>query len=244
MSEEQKQEVAKVGQKALATTMGAPPVGRGHEDEMDQNDYEIPRAKVVQFSSDEAKAEKIEDRINPGTFINNLSKKPISVNFIPIYRFLTFTLWNGRKGQANYDPAFEPGAMVWTTNNRHDPKIGDGLDFGPNQEPPKVTKSINFLCYFEGEKIPMVLSFSKTSFKGGKRLNTLLMEAGGDMFSNCFKLVFTIASNGDDKYYVMDVRGNGKANEEQFKLCEGWYNEFRGKDIAAKIQPEEQHAEQ
>lgn len=236
--EETKQELQGAQLGTGVSTLGSPKLGRGHEDETTQDDYEIPRAKVVQFTSEEAQAVDAADRIQPGTFINGLSKRPISTNFIPVYRFKTYTMWNGRKGQPSYDPAFEPGAMIWSTNDRHDPKIGDGLDFGASGEPPKVTQSFNFLCYFQGEKIPMVLSFAKTSFKGGKRLNTLLMEAGGDMFSNAFRVIFSQAENNGNKYYVMDVRANGKASEDEFKLCEAWYNEFRGKDISARVQPE------
>lgn len=242
--EEQKQEVAEVKSNTAVSTLGSPKLGRGHEDEMDQGDYEIPRAKVVQFTSEEAQAADAADRINPGTFINGLSKRAISANFIPVYRFKSYTLWNGRKGQPSYDPAFEPGALIWSTNDRHDPKIGDGLDFGVNGEPPNVTQSFNYLSYFEGEKIPMVLSFAKTSFKGGKRLNTLLMEAGGDMFSNKFRVVFSQAESNGNKYYVMDVRANGKANDDEFKLCEAWFNEFRGKDISTRVQPDAAVAEQ
>lgn len=242
--EETKQELAETQLGASPATLGASKLGRGHEDETTQDDYEIPRAKVVQFTSEEAQAADAADRIQPGTFINALSKRPISTNFVPVYRFKSYTLWNGRKGNPNYDPAFEPGAMIWTTNNRHDVKIGDGLDFGPAGEPPRITESINFFSYFEGEKIPMILSFTKTSLKGGKRLNTLLMEAGEDMFSNKFRLVFSQAENNGNKYYVMDVRGNGKASAEEFKLCEGWFTEFRGKDITARVQPETAPANQ
>lgn len=236
---EHKQVVPGPGTGVAETKLGAPPVGRGHEDETTQEDFEIPRARVVQFTSEEAQAEKTEDRINPGTFINGLNKKEISPLFCPIYRFKTYTRWNPRKkDDPNYDPAFEPGDMIFTSTNRADPRVIEGVKFGPNGEPPAVTQAINFLCYFEGQNMPLVLTFAKTSYRGGKRLNTLLLEAGGDMFSNKFRVVVNLEDKAGTKYYVMDVRASGKANEQEFALCEKWYTQFRGVDIASKVQKE------
>ena len=234
MNDEQKKEIViPTGQ------MGAPAVGRGHEDHLEQDDYEIPRAKIVQFTSEETSAPNEADRIPAGRFINGLSKTEIPPVFVPVYRWKTYTRWNPRKkDDPNYDPAFEPGALIWTTHDRHDPRVVSGISFGPNNEAPAVTQSINFLCYFQDQKIPLVLTFSKTSFRGGRRLNTLLMESGGDMFSNKFKLVFTQQENAGTKYYVMDVRANGKATPEEFLLCEKWFTEFRGKDLSSRVQKE------
>lgn len=220
-------------------------LGRGHEDKLDQGDFEIPRAKVIQFTSDEAQAEKVEDRIPAGTFINGLSKKVISPKFIPILRYKTYTQWNPRKkDDPNYDPAFELGEMVFTTQDRHDPRVVDGIKWGENNETPKVTEATNFLCYFEGEKMPMILTFAKTSYKTGKILNSLLQEAGGDMFSNKFSLGFVKKEKAGTKYYVYEVRGAGKANAEEFAFCESIFTTFRGQDLEAMAQKPTAQAEE
>ena len=233
----QETEVTKVDPKAVASYNSDRSVGRGHEDSMTQDDFEIPRAKIVQFSSEEAKSENKDDRIDPGTFINSVSKSEIVPVFIPIFRYKTYTKWNAKKkSDANYDPAYELGELIFSTTDRHDPRIGNGLEF-INGEKPQVTQTLNFLCYFEGQRIPLVLSFQSTSYKAGKRLNTLLEEAGGDMFSNKFKITSKI--EGDpDKYYVLDVRANGKASPEEFAICEQFYNRFRGQSIDQKVHKE------
>ncbi len=232
----EQQEIVNQASQAVAMPSN---LGRGHEDHLEQGDFEIPRAKIVQFSSDEVKAVNPEDRIDAGKFINSVSKTEIPVEFIPIMRYKTYTIWNPKKtDDPNFDPAYEKGKMIFSTRDRHDPRIGTGLEFGPRGEKPKVTETFNFLCYFEGQRMPLLLSFQKTSLRAGKKLNTLLQEAGGDMFSNKFKLSFVI--EGDpDKYYVMNVKGNGKATPQEFASCEAIYNQFRNVDIESKAVPQE-----
>lgn len=220
------------------------PVGRGHEDEVTQDDFEIPRAKIVQFTSEEAQAADPADRVLPGTLINSVSKTTISPVFIPIFRYKTYVRWNPmKKDDYNFDPAYEPGDLIFSTTDRHDTRIGNGLEFGPEGQPPKVTQVINFLAKFENVRTPMVLSFQKTSFKGGKRLNTLLEETGGDMFSNKFKLVAVMAESNGTKYYVLDVRANGKATQQEFLECEALYNRFRGVNVEAKAHKDAEFSE-
>ncbi len=236
MSEEQSVSTVQQG------TSVAPVVaqGRGHESPMSQSDFEIPRAKIVQFTSEEAQAVDVADRVQPGTFINALSKAVITPVFMPIQKYKTYTQWNPRKkDDPNYDPAFEPGEMIFTTLDRHDPRVMEGIKFGPNNEIPKVTESITVLAVFEGQKLPLLLSFSKTSFKAGKRMNTLLEEAGGDIFSNKFKLVFNLQEKSGSKYYVIDIRGAGKSSPEEFKICENWYNRFKNADVEGMAQKEQ-----
>lgn len=219
-------------------------LGLGHEDQLEQGDYEIPRAKIVQFTSEEAQAEKVEDRIPAGTFINSISKKAIPPVFIPISRYKTYTQWNPmKKDDPNFDPAFQPGEMIFTTQDRHDPRVVDGINFGPNNETPKVTQALNYLCYFEGQRMPLILTFAKTSFKGGKTLNTLLDEAGGDMFSNKFKLTFKQEEKGGNKYYVMRVTGAGKATAEEHAFCKAIFTKFKGKNVEMMAHKEEQFTE-
>lgn len=209
---------------------------RGHEEASDPDDFEIPRAKVVQFTSEESQAANPADRIAAGTIINSLTKKELPAEFIPIYKFTTFIQWNPRKKEdPNYDPAYEPGEMVFQTKDKMDPRVIDGSKFGPNNEVPKVTKYINFLCYFKDNRMPLILSFSKTSLQAGKRLNTLTQYV--DMFSMKFKLVAKMKEENGTKYFVLDVIENGKPEPEEYKIAETLYEMFRGREL--KVVPEE-----
>ena len=258
--EEKKNELANTGSTAPAVVT-APALGRGHDDHLEQGDFEIPRARIVQFTSEEAQAADEADRVQPGRFINGITKKEIPPVFIPLFRYKTYTHWNPRKkDDPNYDPAYEVGAMIFSTKDRHDPRVTatrmledhrnddrevevDGLSFGPNGEYPLITEAFNFLCIFEGQAFPLLLSFQKSSLKTGKILNTMLQEAGGDMFSNKFKLIFEQAENAGNKYYVMKIRAAGKASPEEFKNAEAVFNRFKAIDIEAKVQKEGAPAE-
>ena len=235
---EDKEKLDAENQKALTPQpgVGVPgPVsnlGRGHEEPSDMDDLEMPRAKLIQFTTDEAQTEDKENRKDPGTIINSMTKEKLGNIFIPVYKFTNFIQWNPRKkDDPNFDPAFEPGDLVFSTSDRRDPRVVEGIKFGVNGEPPKVTKYMNFLCYFVGHIYPLILSFAKTSFSAGKRLNTLTQFSGGDMFSNKYKLSVTQKDSAGTKYFVLDVAPSGKATEEEFKIAEHWYMDFRGKNI-------------
>lgn len=260
MSDETKQEVV------TTQAAGVPAVHDGQE-ALGQMDYEIPRAKIVQFTSAEAQAENVNDRVQPGTFINSLSKKEIPTTFIPLFVYKTYTQWNPvKKDDINFDPAFEPGALIFSTKDRHDPRITstrimkdrndndveiDGVSFGPNGEAPLVTESYNYLCCFEGQNFPLLLSFQKTSHKTAKVLNTLIREAcwapnpkdQKPMYENKYRLTFEQESNAGNKYYVMKVRAAGKSSADEISLAQGWFNSFKNVDIEAKAQKTEAYTE-
>jgi hypothetical protein len=220
------------GQGGVPGPAGTPALGRGHEEHSDADELEMPRAKLVQFTSGEAQAEDKAARKDPGTLINSISKNVLGEFFVPIFKFTNFTCWNPRKkDNPNFDPAFEPGELVFSTSDRRDPRVVEGVKFGSNGEAPKVTKYMNFLCYFIGDPYPLVLSFSKTSLNAGKKLNTSSQIGGGDMFSFKYKLAVSLKENAGTKYCVLDVVPCGKATPEEFRLAESWYNRFHDQNI-------------
>jgi hypothetical protein len=221
---------------------GAPSLGRGHEEPSDMDEIEIPRAKLVQFVSDEAQSENKEDRKDPGSIINSITKEVLGSIFIPVFKFTNFIQWNPRKkDDPNYDAAYEPGAIVFQTIDRNDPRVVEGGKFGPNGEAPKVTRYMNFLTYFPGHMYPLILSFSKSSFAAGKRLNSLTQFTGGDMFSQKYRIITQIRDNAGTKFFVLDVAPGGPVSQEEYAIAEHWYQEFRGKNL--KIHSEEAAAE-
>ena len=188
MSEEQAVQEQKATQAPATTTQR----GRGFDDDVDQGDFLIPRAKVVTFTSNETKDPDETKRIPAGRFINSVSKQDITKEFIPVMRYKNYVRFNAMDAKAaNFDPNFELGKMIFSTRDRHDPRVVDGIQWGENNEKPLVQKVMNYLCYFKGENFPLILSFKSTSYKGAQRLNTLLESAGGDMFSNKYKLIIT-----------------------------------------------------
>ena len=210
--------IAATNQETQLTKIAGTNLGRGHEEPSEMEDLEIPRAKLIQFTSEENTTDIKEERKDPGTLINSLTGETIENIFIPIFKFTNYIKWNPRKkDDPNFDAAFEPGAMVFQSTNRQDPRVIDGIEFGPNSEPPAVTKYMNFLCYFVGHPMPLVLSFSKSSFAAGKKLNSMTQFGGGDMFSKKFRLGVKQEENAGTKYFVLSVHPAGAPTEAEFK---------------------------
>lgn len=218
---------APVDTKGLPAVFGTMELGFGHERIEGINEIEIPRAKLVQFTSDEAQAADEKDRVSPGKIINSISRIEIGKEFVPIFKFTTFTQWNPRKkDDPNYDPAFEPGEMIFTTNDPTDPKVREGIAFGPNGEQPKVTRYMNFMTYFPGQKLPLILSFAKSSMKAGERLNTLGMSSGGNLYDNKYKITSKLKEGAEGKYYIFEVFPVGGSSEEERKIGALWFRAF------------------
>lgn len=221
-----------VRQETPLANLGAK-LGRGHEEPSSIDEIEIPRAKLIQFTSEENTTDNKEERKDAGTLINSLTGESLGNFFIPIFKFTNFIKWNPRKkDDPNFDAAFETGAMVFQTANNNDPRVVDGVKFGANGEPPAVTKYMNFLCYFVDHSMPLILSFSKSSFAAGKRLNSITQFGGGDMFSKKFRLGVKQEENAGTKYFVLSVHPAGVPTEKEFNQAEEWYSSFRGKTIS------------
>ena len=231
-----KKDIAKKEETAIADPSKT--LGRGHEEPIESKDLEIPRGKLIQSVSEEAIAENKDERIEVGLIVNSISKEVLPTEFIPIFKFSNWIRWNPRKkDDPNFDAAFDSGALIWTCNDPNDPRVIENKDFGPNGEAPVATKYLNFFSFFPGHSMPIIVSFKKTSFKAGQRLLTLSRFSGGDMFSRKYKLTSKIKEVDGTKFFVFDVTLAGKPTEEEFKMAESWYNNF--KDKAIKVHEEE-----
>jgi hypothetical protein len=237
-------QLPQVNYEVLPAVIGATKLGLGHEKVEGINEIEIPRAKLIQFTSDEATATNPENRLSPGTLINSITRNPIGILFVPVFKFTTFVQWNPRKkDDPNYDPAFELGEIVFQTTDPLDPKVREGIKFGPNGEAPKVTRYMNFLSYFPGQNMPLVLSFAKTSMQAGQRLNTLAISKGGNMWENQYKLSISQREGATGKYFVLDViDANVKSDEAQLAVGALWFGMFYNKSL--KVHAEEAAPEQ
>ena len=159
------QEIAKVQSGALMQAEG---VQRGFEGGVDREDLIIPRAKLIQALSPEL-TEGLEG-IKVGSVINSLTKEVLPQEFIPIFTFKNYIRFNPRsKDDPNFDSEFDPGAVIWKSTDPLDPKVKAEAKFGPNGEKPVATTFINFFSYFPGVPMPIIVSFSKTSYKAGQR---------------------------------------------------------------------------
>jgi len=221
------------------------PEGRGFEEPTDGEDLIIPRAKLLQALSPEVQ----DDGMLQGLIINSLTKENLPEAFIPIFKFTNWIRFNAaKKTDPGFDPAFEPKEIIWRSTDPTDQRVIDESGFGPNGELPLATKFLNFLSYFPDMEMPMpiILSFSKSSFRAGKELLSLTKYAGGDMFSRQYKLSAIQKENELGKFFVLKVAMDGNADEAGYKIAEGLFKDFSPKkaDIVVHDETGDKDAEE
>ena len=222
------------------TALAAGPRQRGFESGITQEDLIIPRAKLIQALSPEI-TEGL--GVRPGDIINSLTKEVLPDEFIPVFMFKNFIRFNPRsKADPNFDPAYEPGAVIWKSTDPEDPKVVAETRFGPNGEKPIATTFLNFFSYFPGVPMPVIVSFSKTSYRAGKQLLSLSKFCGGDMFSRKYRLTSFMETNDIGTYAVFKVAPIGAVGQEEVKFCERLWNDFSEKSRDLQIHEEAEGA--
>ncbi len=231
MAEENKN-LAEKAQRALAAT-GAP--RRGFEEPTQQEDLVIPRAKLLQALSPEVveKAKAPDGTVlEPGMIINSLTKEILPDVFIPVFKFTNWIRFNPRnKKEEGFDPAFEPGAIIWRSVDPMDPRVQEEAKFGPNGEKPLAIKFLNFFSFFPGVSMPIIVSFSKTSFNAGRRLLTMGQFSGKDMFAKKYALAAKQEASDAGVYFVLTVEPREEASEEEYGTGANLWEQFHARSI-------------
>ena len=216
------------------------PNREGFEGGVDITQLTIPRAKLLQGLSPEVQAE---PRLYyAGMLINSITKETLAPSFIPLRTWKSWVRFNPRsKEAAGFDPNVPAGDVIWQSLDHSDPRVKSEAAWGPNNEPPLATEFINFLCYFEGFTIPLVLSFSKTSYKAGKDFFTMAFGYGGAMYSRKYTLTAKQDTNEKGTFYVLGVKGAGKCSEDELAIGKTLYEAF-AKPAALKVHEEDREA--
>lgn len=219
---------------AVAAPKGAPATlqnrGRGFEEETQREDLIIPRAKLLQSTSTEIQAG--EKDLKVGQIINSLTKEVLPSVFIPVFKFTNWIRFNPRDAKADgYLKEFGPGDIIWRSNDPYDPRVQTEGKFGDDGSKPLATKFLNFFSYFPGVPMPVIVSFSNSSFKAGKRLLSLAQFTGGDMFSKQYVLSSVKEQNDLGTFYVLKVDVTEPPKELDFNLSEKLWDDFHSKEI-------------
>ncbi|HET9869566.1 MAG TPA: hypothetical protein VFR02_03590 [bacterium] len=220
----------------------AAPAGRGLEQEVDPRDIILPRARLMQPTTPEVIEQSVPGA-RMGALMNSITKDILPMEFVPIVFFKNWGRFNPRKkDDPHFDPAHEPGDTIWLSFDRDDPRVVKEAAWGPNGEKPAATAFLNFLAYFPGQPMPLILSFSKTSYKAGKQLLSLATMLGGDLFSHKYRITTETHKNDQGTYAVMKVDPAGAASPEEQKAGEAWWAQY-GKTITSvrmdDLKPEE-----
>lgn len=219
------EEIMKREQTALVNQTEGP---MGFEDE-DAGDVIIPRVKVIQSLSPERK-DKIADE---GDIINSLTKEKLNGKvFIPVFKFNNNIWWKDRS---------EGGGMKCMSRDGKLANTSDGSlmycaqcrrnEFDNTKQGkeaiPTCTKYINFLGFFEGERMPIILSFSKTSYNEGKKLYSLAKVAMQNMWNFGYKLDAKLMSKSGNEWFVPFMTNNGPTSDEDREFGMALYKSYR-----------------
>ena len=202
-----------VQQKAELAAASEMPMG--FEDE-EAGDMIIPRIKIIQTLSPERK-EKIADE---GDIINSLTKEKLNgKTFIPVFKFNNNIDWIDRS---------EGGGIRCMAK---DGKLGERSDgtkvmcasckrceFDNTKQgreaAPKCTKYINFFGFFAGERIPIILSFAKTSYNEGKKLYSLAKVTMQNMWNYGYTLNEKLLAKNGNEWYIISATPAGASTQE------------------------------
>jgi hypothetical protein len=209
---------------------------KGFEEPTDKEDLVIPRAKLLQALSPEVVAGENDpvsgDALRPGMIINSLTKQVLPGEIIPVFKFTNWIRFNPRNSKdANFNPDYGPGDIIWRTNDPLDLRVQEEGKFGANGEAPLATKFINFFCYFPGVNMPVILSFAKTSLKAGRRLLSLAQFSGRDMFTTKYKIASKQETGDAGTYFVLVVDQAGLASEEECRIGAQLWEQYSNKPI-------------
>ena len=164
---------------------------------VDQSDIGINMIKLAQDTSKETK--KVgwgptgqEPMVPKGSMFLKNDGKILSPGtlFVPLLRTVKYIKWIGKPGQ---------GQMEFMCDTDTDPRIGDGLQFKKDRNTgevaaPEVTKYVNFYVLLQGQDMPVLISFKRTSSPTGKALTQALVNCTQANRLPYFTFMFTLGT--------------------------------------------------
>ena len=210
---------------ALATQNEVP---MGFEDE-DAGDMIIPRVKVIQTLSPERK----EGSAVEGDIINSLTKEKYNgKKFIPVFKFNNNVEWKDRSDGGGIKCIARDGKMG---------EASDGTtllcasckrcEFDNTKQgkeaAPKCTKYINFFGFFEGDRMPVILSFGKTNFNEGKKLYSLAKVTMQNMWNYGYALNEKLQAKGGNEWFICVPTPAGATEESDREFGLSLYKMYR-----------------
>jgi hypothetical protein len=201
------------------------PGRKGFEDPTKKEDFIIPRVKLLQGLSPEVQASPRD--FYAGMIIDSLTKAVLPAKFVPVFKTMSWARFNPRDPKdVNFNSEFAAGDLVWRSVDPNDPRVIEETKWGPRNEKPLATAFMNYLCYFEGVTMPLVLSFSRSSYPVGKELYNLALRAEGDMFSQKYELGAKKVEANSNSWYVFTVRPLGVCTADELEVGSLIYDKF------------------
>lgn len=216
----------------------------GFEDE-EAGDMIIPRVKVIQTLSPERK----EGKAKEGDIINSLTLDHLNgKSFVPVFKFNNNIDWRDRS---------EGGGILCIAR---DSKLGEKSDgtqllcasckrceFDNTKQGkealPKCTKYINFFGFITGERMPIILSFAKTSYNEGKKLYSLAKVTMQNMWNYSYALNEKLLAKGGNEWYICVPSPAGATSEDDREFGLALYKMYRNTIQSVKFDMDNSESE-
>ena len=155
-----------------------------------------------------------------GTFVNSLSMEQLGkeVEFIPVVMVKYFDLLK----QDGTKMVFESRVF-----DKDDPKLANRRMFPEGDLKANCNAVLSYICLIKGE--PTIITFSKSSYKTGKKLYTMTKMSQKDIFTFKYKLSSKMENKKDNDFYAMEIERLGPVPEAEFKMAEELYGVFGNK---------------
>ena len=185
---------------------------------VDASDIIIPKVLLMQAISQLVE----QDKAKQGDFVHSLdevvvgAKEDKPVEFIVLGMFKTLQTYEDNKYVKTESLTPENAGLPYE-------EVVNGVTVNR-------TKTMNYYVISPADVenmsvFPMVITFKRTSLKGGKKLATKLMmleEFGAEIYMKTFKLVAKQEEGDKGKYYVMDIMDGRKSNDTEVKQAIKW----------------------
>jgi len=198
-------------------------------DEEDSDFLIIPRIKMVQTLSPERKDKQAVE----GDIINSLTKeKYTNKKFIPVFQFANNVEWRDRSEGGGIKCIARDGKMGEDITGKSLLCAAckrcefDNTKTG-KESLPKCTKYLNFFGFFEGERMPIIMSFGKTNYYEGKKLYSLAKVTMQNMWNYGYSLTAKLMAKGGNEWYIIVPVPAGASTEDDRAFAQQLYTQYR-----------------
>lgn len=182
-------------------------------------DLRLPRVALLQALSPQVQSQP--EIYRQGMFIDTLTQDVLTapVSFIPVFIFKNVIKWKPRN---------EGGGMLWKTTTIT-PEVAKELQWNGTTKP-TADLYYNAVCLLDGQSVPIIISFCKTSLKAGQDLATLATLSG---YSWKFKYTLESVKTTKDNntFYVMRVKRGVLTTPEETQEAADLYEQVKGMSI-------------
>jgi len=209
-------------------------------EETNSEDIVIPRIKVINALS----PERTDGIAEEGDVINSLTKESVvGKRFIPIKQYYSKIEWNEDRDDDQRILCYSRDGKVGTDINDNKNVCAsckkcmfDNTKTGKDSQP-VCTSYMNFLGFFEGDPMPVVLSFAKTNYNEGKKMLSIARSLRCNIWDYGYMLTGKKVAKGRNVWFNIETKLDKPTDEATRAIARELYNVYA--NIAVNVDYED-----